>query len=464
MDMRAAEALRHRPRSRSTASSRCSTSSTTRTTAAFVAEREQRAATASRRENLNVAYQPRHAAARIPGRLLACVSQHEVARDHASGTGRGRPLRRIVPMSLVDTRQGLPSLATRRARRLAQPALSRSAAVPDRGSHDRRRPSRPSSRGASPAAAWCRPISIARRPTTASPTRCVTKDGARHPEPRRHSAGRRAADVSDQDGRQSSTLLPDFDQYAGPPIEFGRMEADCVRSGRAAAVRDDRRAFPTPARSTRSARSTSAASGRSPARATSTGTRRPGRCRPARPRSARSSASCRMRSSGRPSSTPSTAATPDLAAMPMYCVPFSFKDPFDTKDMRSTGGGDARYDIDFPARDHTLVAQLRQQGRHHLRQGEHDRIQRRAAGDPGGTHLPDKVLRVDARLPAQHVGRQPVQRLRHDARSRRSDRARDRACRSAPTSRCAASARRRARRAAVRPITTRSRCSCRTRR
>ena len=32
---------------------------------------------------------------------------------------------------------------------------------------------------------------------------------------------------------------------------------------------------------------------------------------------------------------------PDLEAMPMYGVVFSFKDPFDTKDMRSTGGGDA---------------------------------------------------------------------------------------------------------------------------
>ncbi len=48
--------------------------------------------------------------------------------------------------------------------------------------------------------------------------------------------------------------------------------------------------------------------------------------------------------------------------MPMYCIAFSFKDAFDTKDMRSTGGADARYDIDFPARDHTLVAQLRQKG------------------------------------------------------------------------------------------------------
>ena len=46
---------------------------------------------------------------------------------------------------------------------------------------------------------------------------------------------------------------------------------------------------------------------------------------------------------------------PDLDAMPMYGVTFSFKDPFDTMDMRSTGGGDAAYDNDFPARDHLLV-------------------------------------------------------------------------------------------------------------
>jgi amidase len=53
---------------------------------------------------------------------------------------------------------------------------------------------------------------------------------------------------------------------------------------------------------------------------------------------------------------------PDLESMPMYGVVFSFKDPFDTKDMRSTAGGDAAYDIDMPARDHVLVAQLRSKG------------------------------------------------------------------------------------------------------
>ena len=64
----------------------------------------------------------------------------------------------------------------------------------------------------------------------------------------------------------------------------------------------------------------------------------------------------------------------DLDKMPMYGVVFSFKDPFDTKDMRTTAGGDAAYDIDFPARDHVLVEQLRQQGRDHLREGGLHRI------------------------------------------------------------------------------------------
>ena len=49
---------------------------------------------------------------------------------------------------------------------------------------------------------------------------------------------------------------------------------------------------------------------------------------------------------------------PDLEKLPMYCIPFSFKDPFDTKDMRTTAAADARYDIDFPSKDHVLVEQL----------------------------------------------------------------------------------------------------------
>ena len=82
---------------------------------------------------------------------------------------------------------------------------------------------------------------------------------------------------------------------------------------------------------------------------------------------------------------------PDLKKMPMYGVVFSFKDPFDTKDMRSTGGGDARYDMDFPARDHVLVEQLRNKGAIIFAKAANTEYNGRA-GDPGGRNKPDKVL------------------------------------------------------------------------
>jgi Asp-tRNA(Asn)/Glu-tRNA(Gln) amidotransferase A subunit family amidase len=82
---------------------------------------------------------------------------------------------------------------------------------------------------------------------------------------------------------------------------------------------------------------------------------------------------------------------PDLEKMPMYGVVFSFKDPFDTKDMRTTAGGDARYDIDFPARDHVLVEQLRTKGAIIFAKAVNTEYNGRA-GDPGGRHTPDQVL------------------------------------------------------------------------
>ena len=84
-------------------------------------------------------------------------------------------------------------------------------------------------------------------------------------------------------------------------------------------------------------------------------------------------------------------SAPDLEKMPMYGVVFSFKDPFDTKDMRSTGGGDARYDIDFPARDHVLVEQLRDKGAIIYAKAVNTEYNGRA-GDPGGRHAPTQVL------------------------------------------------------------------------
>ena len=158
-----------------------------------------------------------------------------------------------------------------------------------------------------------------------------------------------------------ATLVPNFDQYAGPPIEFGRMEATAsdpavqqqygmivgipnagqangigtlnIRGERSVTCKGDRDKHPS--------------AGPLPAGS-------PAVCEEFRkqPDALERAAELDQQFGG----------NPNLDAMPMYCIPFSFKDPFDTKDMRTTAAGDARYDIDFPARDHTLVAQLRQKG------------------------------------------------------------------------------------------------------
>ena len=82
---------------------------------------------------------------------------------------------------------------------------------------------------------------------------------------------------------------------------------------------------------------------------------------------------------------------PDLEKMPLYGVVFSFKDAFDTKDMRTTGGADAQYDIDFPARDHILVEQLRKKGAIIFAKALMTEYNGRA-GDPGGKHQPKAIF------------------------------------------------------------------------
>ena len=99
----------------------------------------------------------------------------------------------------------------------------------------------------------------------------------------------------------------------------------------------------------------------------------------------------------------------------MYGVVFSFKDPFDTKDMRTTAGGDAAYDIDFPARDHILVEQLRNKGAIIFAKAVCTEYNGRA-GNPGRPAQARKGAALGARLSAQQLGRQPRQPLRHDAR------------------------------------------------
>jgi amidase len=53
---------------------------------------------------------------------------------------------------------------------------------------------------------------------------------------------------------------------------------------------------------------------------------------------------------------------PDLAALPLYCVVAAFKDPYDTKDMRTTSNNDVDFAMDAPPFDATVVAQMRAKG------------------------------------------------------------------------------------------------------
>lgn len=76
-------------------------------------------------------------------------------------------------------------------------------------------------------------------------------------------------------------------------------------------------------------------------------------------------------------------AKPDLAAMPLYCTPFSIKDIFDTKDMRSTGGADVNYAMDAAPADATIVAQLRAKGAIVLAKANLSEYNG-GSGDPGG--------------------------------------------------------------------------------
>ena len=217
----------------------------------------------------------------------------------------------------------------------------------------------------------------------------VTADGA--PVPEAPGAVRGMAPLRfPTETVKASTLLPDLGKYCGPPLEYGRMEATASdpaaqqQFGMVVGIPGGRQVNALGTLNIRGERSVTCRGDFD--RHPSDGPLPPGappvcemfrRLPDALERAAELDAAY-----GR---------DPDLAAMPMHGVVFSFKDPFDTKDMRSTGGGDAAYDIDFPARDHVLVEQLRNKGAIIFAKAVNTEYNGRA-GDPGGRHAPAKVL------------------------------------------------------------------------
>ena len=217
----------------------------------------------------------------------------------------------------------------------------------------------------------------------------VTKDGATVPE----AAGAVRAQAPlgfPTETVEASAILPDLDKYKGPPLEFGRMEATASDPGvqqQYGMIAGRPNAGQLNALATLNIRGERSVTCRGEFdRHPSQGPLPPGappicehfrRLPDALERAAELDATY-----GR---------NPDLEKMPMYGVVFSFKDPFDTKDMRTTAGGDAAYDIDFPARDHILVEQLRNKGAIIFAKAACTEYNGRA-GDPGGRHKPEKIL------------------------------------------------------------------------
>ena len=188
----------------------------------------------------------------------------------------------------------------------------------------------------------------------------------------------------------ASALLPDLDRYDGPPLEFGRMEA--TRSD-PAVHQQFGMIVGMPNAGQVNALGTINIRGERSVTCHGDYDRHP-KDGPLPPGAPPACELFRQQPDALERAAELDAAygsAPDLDAMPMYGVVFSFKDPFDTKDMRSTGGGDAAYDMDVPARDHILVDQLRRKGAIIFAKAVNTEYNGRA-GDPGGRHLPDKVL------------------------------------------------------------------------
>ena len=217
----------------------------------------------------------------------------------------------------------------------------------------------------------------------------VTEDGA--PVPQTEGTVRAGAPLNfPTETVRASELFPDLDKYQGPPLEFGRMEATASdpavqqQYGMIAGKPDAGQLNALATLNIRGERSVTCKGeydkhpslGPLPAGA-------PPICEHFRhyPDALERAAELDAE----------YGTNPPLGEMPMYGVVFSFKDPFDTKDMRSTGGGDAAYDIDFPARDHILVEQLRNKGAIIFAKAVCTEYNGRA-GNPGGRNQPDKVL------------------------------------------------------------------------
>jgi Asp-tRNA(Asn)/Glu-tRNA(Gln) amidotransferase A subunit family amidase len=191
-------------------------------------------------------------------------------------------------------------------------------------------------------------------------TALVTRDGA--PVPAAQGAVRAGKPIAyPTETMPVSKFFPDFDEYEGPPFEFGRMEPSIsdssayLQTGMRAGIPDAGQLNALETLNVRGERSITCKGEFD--RAPSAGPLpqgAPAACEEFRKLpDALEHAATLDRQYGR---------NPDLDAMPMYCVVFSLKNWFDAKDMRSTGGNDVNFAMDAPKSDSPDIAELRRKG------------------------------------------------------------------------------------------------------
>ena len=160
---------------------------------------------------------------------------------------------------------------------------------------------------------------------------------------------------------EASTVFPDLDQYKGLPLEYGRMETTVsdpsvvAQMGMRVGMPNARQVNALETLNIRGERSvtckgkfdTHPSKGPLPANA-------PPVCESFR----------KLPDALEQASLLDTryGANPDLAALPMYCAVTAFKDPYDTKDMRTTANSDVNFAMDVPPTDATIVSRLRAKG------------------------------------------------------------------------------------------------------
>ncbi len=158
-----------------------------------------------------------------------------------------------------------------------------------------------------------------------------------------------------------SSVLPNFDQYQGLPIEFGRMEPTISdpsvqqQFGMRVGIPNAGQLNALETINIRGERSVSC-------KATCD----------AHPSTGRLPASCPLACDAfrqQPDALERAGeldlqygTNPDLENLPMYCVPFSHKNWYDASDMRSTGGNDVNFAMDAPKVDSPDIANLREKG------------------------------------------------------------------------------------------------------